>query len=107
MREAWVMRLKPGSEAIYQEKHDNIWPEMLEVMQLSGIRNYSIYRHGLTLFAYLERDEPAAPDAAPDPVVLRWWKSVRPGGAGSITAGRHPAQRGDPHVEATAAPGRC
>jgi L-rhamnose mutarotase len=78
MREACVMRLKPGNEAIYQEKHDNIWPEMLEVMKRTGIRNYSIYRHGLTLFAYLERDEPAAPDAAPDPVVLRWWKMMEP-----------------------------
>ncbi len=32
MREACVMRLKPGNEAIYKEKHDDIWPEMLEVM---------------------------------------------------------------------------
>lgn len=61
VREAWVMRLKPGNEAIYKEKHDNIWPEMLEVMKASGIRNYSIYRHGLTLFAYLEREGPPPP----------------------------------------------
>jgi len=26
----------------------------------------------------LERDEAAAPDAAPDPVVLRWWKMMEP-----------------------------
>ena len=56
MRVAWVMKLKPGNEAIYKKKHDEIWPEMLALMQRDGIRNYSIYRHGLTLFAYLERD---------------------------------------------------
>lgn len=72
------MRLKPGNEAIYKEKHDNIWPEMLELMKRNGIRNYSIYRHGLTLFAYLERDGPPPPNGAPDPVLLRWWEMMEP-----------------------------
>jgi L-rhamnose mutarotase len=73
------MRLKPGNEAIYKEKHDNIWPEMLEVMKASGIRNYSIYRHGLTLFAYLEREgAPPPPDDPADPVILRWWEMMEP-----------------------------
>lgn len=76
-RRAWVMRLKPGNEAIYKDKHDNIWPEMLELMKERGIRNYSIYRHGLTLFAYLEHEGPPD-DAPPDPVMLRWWKMMEP-----------------------------
>jgi L-rhamnose mutarotase len=38
-REAWVMWLKPGNEAIYKEKHDHIWPEMLSLMKRRGIRN--------------------------------------------------------------------
>ena len=48
MRVAWVMKLKPGNEAIYKQKHDEIWPEMLALMKRDGIRNYSIYRYGLT-----------------------------------------------------------
>jgi L-rhamnose mutarotase len=72
------MRLKPGNEAIYKEKHDNIWPEMLAAMKRDGIRNYSIYRHGLMLFAYLERDGPLPAADRPDPVVLRWWKMMEP-----------------------------
>ena len=67
MRVAWVMRLKPGNEAIYKQKHDEIWPEMLELMQRQGIRNYSIYRYGLTLFAYLERDKPPPAGEPHDP----------------------------------------
>ena len=59
VRYASVMKLKPGHEAEYKRKHDEIWPEMLELMKAQGIANYSIYRHGLPLFAYLERDEPA------------------------------------------------
>lgn len=78
MRVAWVMRLKPGNEAVYKQKHDEIWPELLEQLKAQGIRNYSIYRHGLTLFAYLERDEPPDPDEQPPDIVLRWWEMMEP-----------------------------
>ena len=78
MRVAWVMRLKPGNEAIYKQKHDEIWPEMLALMKRDGIRNYSIYRYGLTLFAYLERDTPAPEGRPTDPLVWRWWEMMAP-----------------------------
>lgn len=58
MRVAFVMKLKPGCEAIYKQKHDEIWPELVELLRRQGVRNYSIFRHGLTLFAYFERDAP-------------------------------------------------
>jgi L-rhamnose mutarotase len=72
------MMLKPGNEAIYKKKHEEIWPEMLALMQRDGIRNYSIYRHGLTLFAYLERDAPAPKGQPTDPLVWRWWEMMAP-----------------------------
>jgi L-rhamnose mutarotase len=78
VRDAWVMHLKPGNEAVYKQKHDEIWPEMLDQMKRQGIRNYSIYRYGLTLFAYLERDRPPSSDEAPGPVTRRWWKMMEP-----------------------------
>lgn len=78
MRVAWVMKLKPGNEAIYKQKHDEIWPEMLANMKRDGIRNYSIYRYGLLLFAYLERDHEPAPGQPHDDVTLRWWKMMEP-----------------------------
>jgi L-rhamnose mutarotase len=78
IRQAWVMRLKPGNETLYRERHDAIWPEMLENIRREGIRNFSIYRHGLTLFAYLERDAPPDPDAPIAPVVWRWWEMMAP-----------------------------
>ena len=78
MRVAWVMRLKPGNEAIYKQKHDDIWPEMLALMKQNGTHNFSIYRYGLLLFAYQEvdGDRPGGPPY--DPVVLRWWKMMEP-----------------------------
>ena len=77
-RVAWVMKLKPGNEAIYKQKHDEIWPEMLALMARDGVRNFSIYRHGLTLFAYQERDAPGDPNGTIDPIVWKWWEMMAP-----------------------------
>ena len=77
-RVAWVMKLKPGNEAIYKQKHDEIWPEMLALMKRDGVRNFSIYRHGLTLIAYQERDTPADPNGTIDPIVWQWWEMMAP-----------------------------
>jgi L-rhamnose mutarotase len=67
------MRIKPGSEAIYKEKHDQIWPELLEVLRTQGVVRYAIYRDGLDLFAHLESTQPQIPGESVDPVVRRWW----------------------------------
>jgi L-rhamnose mutarotase len=72
MRSAWVMQLKPGQEAEYKRKHDEIWPEMIEMIKAQGISNYSIYRHGLLLFAHLERDESFPADAGSPELAQRW-----------------------------------
>jgi L-rhamnose mutarotase len=78
-RVGFVMQLKPGNEAIYRQKHDEIWPEMVETLQRYGIRNYSIFRRDLTLFAYYECEDPSAmASQRDDPVVRRWWKMMEP-----------------------------
>jgi L-rhamnose mutarotase len=78
-RLAFVMKLKPGNEELYKQKHDEIWPEMLEQLRREGVRNYSIYRYGLLLFAYLERDTPAPAGKPPaDSIVWKWWEMMAP-----------------------------
>jgi L-rhamnose mutarotase len=54
---AWVLEVRPGYEEEYKRRHDEIWPEMLDALREAGIRNYSIFRHGLTLFGYFETDD--------------------------------------------------
>ncbi len=54
---AWVLEVRPGYEEEYVRRHQEIWPEMVEALRSSGIRNYSIFRHGLTLFGYFETDD--------------------------------------------------
>ena len=78
-RVAFVMELKPGSEAAYRKQHAAIWPEMVATLHRFGIRNYSIFRDGLRLFAYLECDDPAGlAGQRDDPVVQRWWRMMEP-----------------------------
>jgi L-rhamnose mutarotase len=56
-RYMWVLEVRPGYEEEYQRRHAAIWPEMVEALRGAGIRNYSIFRHGLHLFGYFETDD--------------------------------------------------
>ena len=76
MRRAWIMTLKPGCEDRYKAMHDAIWPEMREALSQNGVTSFSIFRHGLTLFAFQERE--GEPLAEPLPVMWRWWKAMEP-----------------------------
>lgn len=41
-RYAWKAAVLPGKIAEYCRRHDEIWPEMLEMFRRAGIWNYSI-----------------------------------------------------------------
>ena len=56
-RYAWVLEVRPGYEEEYKRRHDEIWPEMVAALREAGVRNYSIFRHGLTLFGYFETED--------------------------------------------------
>ena len=51
------MRLLPGAEAEYRQRHANVWPEMLAELRAAGAANYSIFLDGDDLFGYLEVDD--------------------------------------------------
>ncbi len=79
-RVSFLIQLRPGADPVeYQRRHDEIWPEMLAALRGAGIHNYSIFRHGETLFAYLECDDFArmARTLADDPVNARWQEYMR------------------------------
>ena len=54
---AWVLEVRPGYEDEYKKRHDEIWPELVEDIRAAGLRNYNIFRYGLTLFGYFECDD--------------------------------------------------
>lgn len=51
---AWTGRIVPGKKAEYVKRHDEIWPEMVELLKKAGIKNYTIWNVGDTLFGYYE-----------------------------------------------------
>ena len=53
-RYAWKATVLPGKLEEYIYRHDNIWPEMKEVLAAAGIRNYTIWNVGNELFGYYE-----------------------------------------------------
>lgn len=73
---AFRMQLKPGVIAEYRRRHDEIWPELVDLLRQSGIGNYRIFVDELTgsLFAVLELAGDNRRNSLPDePVMRRWW----------------------------------
>ena len=48
------MKLKPGYEEQYDKNHAAVWPSVLEAIERSGVKAYSIFRDGLDLYAHVE-----------------------------------------------------
>lgn len=59
-RFCFTFEIRPGTEAEYKKRHDEIWPELVEVIRSAGVRNYSLFRRGTQVIAYCE----AHPDVA-------------------------------------------
>ncbi|WP_338874438.1 L-rhamnose mutarotase [Spirosoma sp. SC4-14] len=73
---AFTMKLKPGVEAEYKRRHDEIWPELASALTKAGICDYSIYLDSSTgtLFAVQKRLDGHTADQLPElPVMQRWW----------------------------------
>ena len=59
----------------YKRRHDEIWPEMLQMFAEAGVHNYTIWNVGNELFGYYECEKGAqyALDyQAKSPVVAKW-----------------------------------
>jgi L-rhamnose mutarotase len=52
-RSAFKMKLKAGCEAEYQKRHDEIWPDLAELIKQSG--------------------EQGSQDLGNNPLVRKWW----------------------------------
>jgi len=73
---AFKMQLNPGCEAEYQRRHDEIWPELVELLHEAGISDYSIFldRDTGVLFGVLTRTDDHKMDSLPQTEVMaRWW----------------------------------
>ncbi len=79
-RVAFKMQLYKGFEAEYKKRHDEIWPELSQLLKESGVSEYSIFLDESTnsLFGFLKAEDPNALDGLPTKEIMqRWWKNIR------------------------------
>lgn len=75
-RYAFRMMLNPGAADEYRRRHDEIWPELVDLLRGAGVSDYSIHLDPETnaLFGMLTRPEDHGMDDLPaHPVMQRWW----------------------------------
>ena len=81
MRTAFRMKVDPGQEAEYIQRHNPIWPELEATLKEHGVTTYSIYLDRTTgdLFAYLECESRERLDqVARTEACRKWWDHMAP-----------------------------
>jgi len=70
------MKLKPGFRDEYKKRHDEIWPELKELLTAAGISDYSIFldEETDTLFACQKSSgDRGSQDLGSLKIVKKWW----------------------------------
>jgi L-rhamnose mutarotase len=79
-RLAFKMKLFKGQEAEYRKRHDEIWPELSDLLKENGISDYSIFLEEETgfLFGVLKVEDPANMDVLPAKAIMKkWWAYMK------------------------------
>lgn len=53
-RACFTFEIYPHMVDEYKKRHDEIWPELVELIQESGLKNYTLFRRGTQVTAYVE-----------------------------------------------------
>jgi len=75
-RVAFKMQLKSGFETEYKKRHNEIWPELSQMLTDAGVSDYSIFldEETLTLFAVQKLTDDNTADQLPQTkIVKKWW----------------------------------
>jgi L-rhamnose mutarotase len=75
-RNAFKMYLKPGFEKEYEKRHNELGPEMRELLKKEGVSDYSIFWDKETniLFAVQKNSgEQSSQEIGTNPIVQKWW----------------------------------
>lgn len=79
-RIAFKMQLNNGAEAEYKKRHDQLWPELEQLLKTTGISEYSIFLDETTnsLFGFLKaRDIASLDNLQLHPVMQKWWAYMK------------------------------
>jgi L-rhamnose mutarotase len=81
-RLAQVIRLRPDAIDEYERIHRDVPAPILARLRSSHMTNYSIFRYGTLLVAYLEYTgddfETDSEAIAADPATQAWWRTTEP-----------------------------
>lgn len=75
-RIGFKMRLYDGMQGEYARRHEQIWPELAELLKEAGVEDYTIWLDAETntLFACLKAHDKARLAALPaEPTMRKWW----------------------------------
>ena len=76
---AFKMTLKPGMKAEYIKRHDEIWPELKQLLTDSGVSDYTIFLDEEThiLFGVQKTSgTEGSQDLGKLDIVQKWWKHM-------------------------------
>jgi len=74
------MKLHKGFEEEYKKRHDEIWPELKNLLKDNGISDYSIFLDETTndLFGVMKADNAKALDSLPAKAIMqKWWAYMK------------------------------
>lgn len=76
-RLAFKMKLNEGQKEAYTKRHNELWPELRQLLKDNGVSEYSIFldEETNTLFAFQKvSGEGGSQDLANNEIVKKWWK---------------------------------
>lgn len=76
---AFRMKLFPGCKEEYIRRHNEIWPELVELLKASGVSDYYIFldEETNTLFGIQDVDgDVSSQDLGKNPIVQNWWDQM-------------------------------
>ncbi len=74
------MKLFAGFEEEYKKRHNELWPELEQLLKDSGIKEYYIYldKDTLTLFSFLKSDNlEKINKISSHEVMKKWWHYMK------------------------------
>jgi L-rhamnose mutarotase len=81
-RYGMTIGLKKGKLQEYKAYHDEVWPEILQMIESCNIKNYSIFYRNNQLFSYFEYHgdsfEMDMQKMADDEKTKEWWAIMGP-----------------------------
>lgn len=76
-RIAFKMQLFPGCEEEYKKRHDQLWPELKQLLKDAGVSDYSIFLDETTnnLFGVMKAGDADKLNNLPSTEIMqKWWK---------------------------------